>query len=216
MPRIDNLNGDELSDIFRRLRALETAPKLGNSSISGGTLTVRDTSGAARVRIGQLSSVPNGYGVEVLVGAEWVPLSNTAAGGSMAAVEAALPVDAAAGKDTAWDAANGPAVTVTTYTGRIDVEVGAHLYVRGPGASAVLSYSILDGRGQEVVGPGRYRGVAVTDGGGGGASQQASSVQTHKLAAGTYTVQARSRVLASASAASSAVFTNRVLGAQGY
>lgn len=56
--------GTMLHDLDRRLRALETSPRLTSASIKDGTLTVRDADDDVRLRIGRL---PDGsYGMEQL------------------------------------------------------------------------------------------------------------------------------------------------------
>ena len=54
----------QIDDLTRRLRALETAPSLQNSSIDGGALKVFDAAKRARVTLGLLPDNVN-YGIEV-------------------------------------------------------------------------------------------------------------------------------------------------------
>lgn len=53
----------EMLDIKRRLLALETNPRIGNTTIDRGTLRVKDASGDPRVEIGLLSD--GTYGINV-------------------------------------------------------------------------------------------------------------------------------------------------------
>jgi hypothetical protein len=48
--------GDELAEIKRRLRALETGSRLGNASISSGALSVRNADSVEIVKLGDLST----------------------------------------------------------------------------------------------------------------------------------------------------------------
>jgi hypothetical protein len=62
-PNFPDTIGTHLDDIWRRLRALETAPQANNTTVSGGSFTVLDVTGAERVRLGTLAD--GTIGIEV-------------------------------------------------------------------------------------------------------------------------------------------------------
>lgn len=62
-PNLPQDIGSLLADIDRRLRALEVAPRMPFSSVTGGAFVVRDDFGVIRARFGKLSD--GTYGIEV-------------------------------------------------------------------------------------------------------------------------------------------------------
>jgi hypothetical protein len=63
---------DLVTDVQRRLSALETSPRTGKASIpDGGALVVLNNAGTAVLRIGTLTS--GGYGIERWSGSAWEP-----------------------------------------------------------------------------------------------------------------------------------------------
>ena len=116
--------GTWANEIERRLRAVETAPKLQNSSITNGTTTVLDSTGAVRTQFGLLQDGTYGIGVinnsgqlvslgAYVFGAQYDYVDPTFNTSSTTPVDASPP---------------GPTVTITTgQTGRVLINASAYI-----------------------------------------------------------------------------------------
>lgn len=125
-----------MREIEQRLRIIENAPKLQNSSVTNGTTTVLDGSGVTRTRFGLLSD--GSYGLEVMnpsgqlvnlansvfpVTATWTPTQNVTA-----TTPTALP--------------NGPSVSITVGpSGRAMVQCTADIGLNTTGQTAYIGFT---------------------------------------------------------------------------
>jgi hypothetical protein len=139
-----------LRRIERRLDAQSaSAPSrstvIGSGGITikeGGSLAVEDADGDPQVRVGALSG--GGYGLEQIVGSDWVPLA-ALAGGAQAITINGTYSDTASGSfaDTGY-VSTGSTLTFHTYTGKfllLNVASTAAALSSGSDGSVYLGYT---------------------------------------------------------------------------
>lgn len=182
-----------------------------------GPIEILNEAGLPVLRLGPLSAVEGGFGLEVLIADRWVPLASSLAGGVAATTGPTLTVTTPAATNTGWRA-DGPAVTVTTYTGKIDVSVSGSITTLGSRSTFLYSYQIVNAANNKVeVGPDEFRGIAARHNGTGMTAYSQSEMSvTHDLPPGTYKVIGQSRLLASVTEESTGTITNRGVKARGY
>jgi hypothetical protein len=77
VPKPEDL-GTYVADLERRIKILESAPKLQDSSVTNGTLTVKDASNVVKTQFGLLSDGTYGLAVRTpLPGDALVNVNNT-------------------------------------------------------------------------------------------------------------------------------------------
>lgn len=230
--------------LSNRLAQLERGSSIRNASISGGKgltiyggggltvegdmyldgtarvsgpLEILDENGNPALRLGPLQAGGGGFGLEVLISGRWVPLASALAGGVAATTGPTYSVDTAAATNTGW-LNIGPSVTVTTYTGKLDVSVSGAMTTLGSRSSFLYSYNIVNtANNTVVVPPDEYRGIAARHNGTGmTAYSQAEMSVTHTLSPGTYKITGYARLLGSVTEDSTGTVTNRGVKARGY
>lgn len=105
-------------------------------------------------------------------------------------------VTIAANADSGWHSLSGPAVSVTTDSGKIIVTVSARISIGSANSNsqAGMSWELINDSGAVVAGPDLSRGVyAIYKGGMGAVAQSAFTFAHEGLPPGTYTVRSRYR-----------------------
>ncbi len=137
----------QLADVERRLRALETAPRLSSASLTEGAFVVTDASGAVKVRLGLLAD--GSYGLEQVdpMTEKTVPLSAIALGTRAAGIATAVTTDSPTYVDR-----GGPDVTVDVpATGNVEVILSAMLTLPAGGGEALVGLSVDGGGAYDVL-----------------------------------------------------------------
>lgn len=223
------------ADTNRRVNVLERAAPQRSSSISQngrkriglGPLSsdgskygieIFDDAGAVQARLGELTSQPGVYGLEVLVGnGRYVPVASIASGPNRQTVAGKYEQTVATGQNTGWQNI-GPVITTTTASGKIEVSTGGSLVVAGNKCTVMYSYSIINAvTGSVVVQPDQFQGIrCVHNGYGMDNSQSGELTLTHQLDPGRYRVNGLFQIYGSAGMESTGSISNRTLGVQGY
>lgn len=206
----------KIKDIEAQIAALRSAASLRSATISDGDgLTTLDASGKAVVHLGpSLYADPSQPGGEVRAGDIWVPFTTAVSNGTSSTLSGTVQLNADAKGDTGW--MPGPSVAIRTYSGAIDVTVGAALEVAGNKAGVFFGYQVLQA-GQVVMAPDIYKAVACRyNGAGMGNTQQASTLLSERLQPGFYTVIGMHRLISGANENSAGSVTNRTLSVKGY
>lgn len=204
-----------IMDLERRMRTMETAPRLtsasigeGGLTIQGGYIKIKDDLGDDVVRLGALQN--GSYGAEQRVGVDWVPLLQLSSGVRSANTIAGVDVSAGAGATSAWNIA-GPSVTFTTYTGNVTIITVANAGWYGYKSVVVSGYNLVTNTGGIVQGPNRNNSAEASNGNSIDVSQNLVWAEPLVLAPGTYTITAAYQVIAGVSEAVFANFSKRAV-----
>lgn len=232
-PVLSGLN--RAADTNRRLSVVERAAPQRSMSISQNGrkriglgpmssdgarygIEIFDDAGAVQARLGELTSQPGIYGLEVLVSnGRYVPVASIASGPNRQTVPGKYEQTVATGQNTGWQNI-GPAITTTTASGKIEVSTGGSLVVAGNKCAVMYSYSVINAvTGTVVVQPDQFQGIrCVHNGFGMDNSQSGELTLTHQLDPGRYRVNGLFQIYGSAGMESTGSISNRTLGVQGY
>lgn len=137
----------QLADVERRLRALESAPRLSSASLTDGAFVVTDTNGVVKVRLGLLAD--GTYGLEQVdpMTGKTVPLSAIALGTRTDGIGPASMTNSPTYVDL-----GGPEVTVDVpATGNVEVILSAMLTVPAGGGTGLVGLSVDAGAAYDVL-----------------------------------------------------------------
>lgn len=180
----------------------------GDMIVRGGRINVQNAGGFDQVRMGLLA---NGtYGVEQLVGSNWIPLLQLASGVKSATVSTIFDQQAPANTASAWEYP-GPSVAFTTYTGQVTVITTSNVNWDGYKSGVIVGYRIRTPSGAVVVGADGNRASVIGNPSEISASQTAIRIDTQTISPGDYILDAAYQVGAGFSTPVYAQFSARTV-----